>query len=184
MKNMMLIAISVLAIPATGYAQDASNWAGFYAGATATGVNANSSSMGVGGFFEGAPEEFSSLYDSAPQGAVSGIRAGYNLNLGSGWLAGVEGSLNFGAISGAIDDPVSANENDQITSKLDQSRKFTARIGYVAGKTLIYGRAGLANARTSISLDDETVLDSESLSLKGRVFGVGVEQMLTSKLGS
>lgn len=183
MKNMNLTAIAVLtlAAPSIGLAQDAFGWTGFYLGAMSSSVVAKTASTGVGGFFEDAPDDFVSLYDSAPQGSVSGLRAGYNFDLGSGWLAGVEGSMNFGGISGTIDDPASRNDADQITATVDQSREVMARVGYVAGQTLIYGVAGIANAQTSIMLDD-TVLDDESMSLSGYVMGAGVEQMLTTNL--
>lgn len=184
MKNMKCTALAVvaLAVPAMGFAQDASGWSGFYLGATTSGVDAKSASTGVGDFFTDAPDDFVSLYDSAPQGSVSGLRAGVNFDLGSGWLAGVAGAMNFGGISAIIDDPASRNDEDQIAATIDQSREITVRVGYVAGQTLIYGIAGMGTAQTAITLEDATVLDGESRPLSGYVMGAGIEQMLTRKL--
>lgn len=185
MKNMKLTAVAVLAlaVPANAFAQDTSNWTGFYAGATASNVDATSTSTGVGDFFDLPNPGYSkdSEYDFAPQGTVTGLRAGYDFNLGSGWVAGLEGSMTFGGISETIDDPVSNDDDDVITSTIDKSSEVTARIGYASGQTLIYGLAGVANAQTTVVMD-AAVLDDETLQLNGYVMGAGIEQMLTTNL--
>lgn len=199
MKNIKNAALAIVAFgfPAAGFAQDASNWTGFYAGVTASKESATSSSKAIGSFFEIIPllPQFSSrdpaelddlvkeLYDTAPEGQTYGLRAGYNHDLGSGWVAGFEGVANSGTISDKIEDQIvrGAGPTKYITSKLSENFELKTRVGYVAGKTLMFATAGYASTKYSVELDDPAI-DDESATLEGFVVGAGVEHMLTDKV--
>lgn len=180
MKIKYIAALAALTIPSIGNAQDAPNWSGFYVGASLGGVIAKSSSTGVGSFFDDAPVDIATLFDTTPQGTTFGLRGGYNFDLGSGWVAGVEGAANSGALSDRILDVVAAPDS-YITATMDKTLELKTRVGFAAGQTLIFGTAGMTTAQYSVTLDDPAVTD-EAATLKGYTFGAGFEHMLTNKL--
>lgn len=184
MKNIRNLAIAFVAFgfPAAGFAQDATNWTGFYAGATVSGDSVKTSSKGVGYFFDDIPDDLVALfYDTAPQGAKFGLRAGYNYDLGSGWVAGLEGAANSGKVSDTIYDLNARFDDEFITAKLNKNVELKTRIGYVSGQTLLFAAAGLTSAEYSVELTDPAI-DDESAMLQGFVLGAGVEHMLTNKV--
>ena len=177
------IAALALTLPSATLAQDASSWAGFYAGATVGATSTDSASTAVGDDLIsalgglGADE---SDFDSSPTGATFGIRGGYNHDLGGGWLVGVEASLAFGNVTDSYDDPI-GDPGEQITTDIDGTADIKARIGYATGQTLIFGVAGLAYAKTTVTFDD-TFVPKQEETLNGYVVGAGIEQMLSPNL--
>lgn len=180
MNTLKTATLAFLALGSAAYGQDSTEWTGGYVGLSLSSVNAQSTVTGVGAFFLVAPDGFASNYDTAPKGTPIGARVGYDVSLGSGWLMGVEGAINPGAVSDTIADPA-GELRDTITTKLDQNMELKARLGYVTGQTLLYGTAGIASARSTILLDD-AVAPNETDTLKGMLIGAGVEHKLSDKL--
>jgi outer membrane immunogenic protein len=127
-------------------AQALFNWTGFYVGGNA----------GWG---------WASALGTDPSGYLIGLQAGYNFQLASGVLAGIETDI---AISG-IDGSGSAG-----TFSLDYLGTVRGRLGYGIDRFMLYGTAGLAYGRGDVELGGL----SNKQTHVGWTIGAGVEAMV------
>ncbi len=111
-------------------------WTGAYIGADAA--------FGFGHFTNGGDPYFGNA-----DGGLFGITAGYNYQSGP-LVAGVEGDISFGGISGSGSpyDNVSANGN------VNGEGSIRARFGYAFNHTLIYITGGYTGANLKGALSD------------------------------
>lgn len=163
MKKMMLAAAAVLAVSGPAFAGDLPvrrqtpyyapppaqqlfNWTGFYVGGNA----------GWG---------WGSALSADPSGYLVGLQAGYNFQLASNILAGIETDI---AISG-IDGSSGGN-----TVSLDYLGTVRGRVGTTMDRFYLYGTAGLTYGRGEV--------ESGGLSNRqthiGWTAGLGVEAMI------
>ena len=134
-------------------------WTGFYVGGVA-GVAAGRTDVD----FVGVP---STLAGNRPYtaGGLGGLEAGYNWQFPNKWVIGVEGdivatNLNGARISG-FDDGLNAVGTSVRFSpafftskdKTNWMATATARLGYAWGRTLFYGKAGVAFEDDSVAVN-------------------------------
>lgn len=163
------LAVSLLALSTGGaFAQSAYTWTGFYVGAH-------------GGFSAGyidfpATDPF---YDTGIMGGVLGIQGGYNMDLGSGVLIGVEGTLSLNTLySDQLVDVAPGPINQYEETAFQWSGTIAGRLGVlVTDNLMVYGKAGLAAASYGAKAHDvpgpvETAVNN---SIMGALIGVGVE---------
>ena len=114
-------------------------WSGIYIGAHA-------------GFGRGSSHAL--LADPAPVsansdfgGRIGGVQAGYNRQLSSGVLVGVEGDISFpnALASNAIVSTL-ATPNTSVSEQSDYFATIRGRLGYASGHWLLYATGGLAFA--------------------------------------
>lgn len=110
-------------------------------------------------------------------GAVYGIGAGYDLQVGS-LVVGVGAEASKSTIEDCTSSVVVAN--DELCVEAGRELTVGGRVGFLAGSNaLIYGHAGYTNARVDVDYDNGTgatdAFDSESTNLDGVRVGGGVE---------
>jgi outer membrane immunogenic protein len=134
------------------------SWSGAYAGISA----------GYG--FAGRSRDDTAANRIGTDGFVGGGFLGYNVDTGSGIVAGVEGDLGYSGVKGS-------NAGTEVKSGLDGSLR--ARIGYtVTPDMLVYATAGGAAKRMSVT--EGGVKDSGNQ--LGWTAGAGTDVKLTDNL--
>ncbi len=128
------------------------NWTGVYGG-----LNAG---FGFGNF----TKEGRDVYGN-PTGGTLGVTGGYNYQMPSNWVVGIEGDLSLGNIKGS-------NTGSSETRYLNTLR---ARLGYAMDDTMPYFTAGYAGATTR----DENGGTSADQYHNGYTVGAGFETALT-----
>jgi high affinity Mn2+ porin len=119
------------------FMQPAFDWSGFYIGAH-TGFGQGSSSAALS-------DPTTITTNSVFGGVVGGLQAGYNLQLRSGVLLGVEADITFpnylasNSIVATLTTPRS-----EVVEQLDYAGSLRGRIGYASGHWLGYATGGLA----------------------------------------
>jgi len=162
------------------------NWAGLYIGAHVGGA------WGTADFSD--PFGTSVFGDKVrTPGFVGGGQVGYNWqSLGSSWVFGVEADISGFDSDGTntcfAASALTINATCRVRPQL--AGTFTGRIGYAvgaSGHTLIYGKGGVAWVNDQIELalnaggaPGFSTSNSQTVTLWGGTFGVGVEQALTS----
>jgi outer membrane immunogenic protein len=140
-------------------------WTGLYVGANAA--------FGFGGFTNRG-----SSYFGGSDGGLFGVTAGYNYQSGP-LVAGVEGDLNFGGISGSNSPYGGVYSNGNINAE----GSLRARFGYAFNHTLVYITGGYTGANLKGSVTDyaasPNIYANESTYLNGWTIGAGVEFALT-----
>lgn len=198
----MLIATPGLAADPVGGPASA-DWAGGYAGLTLGGIR--STGRATRGDFSGdlIPLDvsnglFPAEIDDAQIDAIGGFTLGYDRQRGS-LVAGVEVDVSFANSDVEIGfSRIDPNPNppfagqDTITgydTELDGLATARLRVGYAAGRTLLYGTAGLAVGRVenrfSLALPGLGYSSpdwSESGTLTGYTIGAGAERQVTGRL--
>ncbi len=133
----------VTVAPAPAPVAMGNDWTGFYAGGQ----------LGYGQL------DSASITDSNdPSGAIYGVNAGYNYDLGSIVLGG---ELDFDLTNIQADAP---------DTDIDSVARAKAKLGYDAGLFMPYVTAGVARVQTSGALDGET---------DGSFAGLGLSYMLS-----
>jgi outer membrane immunogenic protein len=127
-------------------AQQLFNWTGFYVGGHA----------GWG---------WSSALGADPSGYLLGLQAGYNFQLASNILAGIETDIAFSGIDGS---------NAGNTISLDYLGTVRGRVGTTLDRFYLYGTAGLAYGRGEL---ENSGLANRQTHL-GWTVGAGVEAMI------
>ena len=143
------------------------DWTGFYAGAQIGWGFVN----GDGEFDTGTIADLDIDVDG--DGAVGGLTAGYRWDFGQ-FVAGGEvqydwadidfDDVNVGALDIQLDD----------VGRVDQIWRVKGIAGYDAGRTLIYGSVGWANASVEVNGEDGDE--------NGWLVGAGVDYLLTDRL--
>lgn len=143
-------------------------WTGAYLGANA--------SFGFGRYSDGGDRYFGDAY-----GGVFGLTAGYNYQSGP-LVAGVEGDIDFGRISGSGNPYGGVNATGSITGE----GSLRARFGYAFDHTMIYITGGYTGANLQGSVSDfssrPNLYVSQSAYLNGYVIGTGLEFALTRNI--
>ncbi len=142
-----------------------------------------------------AADSFPTSLSPSARGVVGGGQAGYNWQLPSNWVVGIEADLQLSGINGSESQekfPQFFDEtNTAVSKKVDWYGTVRGRAGYlVSPDWLIYATGGLAYGRTSLGfhvddvtsgcIPDATICgDSSKSSVRlGWTLGAGVETML------
>lgn len=168
MKKMLLATAALLAMGATSNAADlaartytkappavvapAVNWSGFYVGA-----------MGGYGWTQTVSIDGQNFSDEL-NGGFGGGTIGYNWQMGSPWVFGIE----VDAAGASIKKSAFLAED-----KIDAFGSVTGRVGYAADAVLIYAKGGFAWANNKVS----ALGLSESKTHAGWTIGAGLEYM-------
>ncbi|QYX57801.1 outer membrane beta-barrel protein [Roseovarius sp. SCSIO 43702] len=134
MKRLLtLVAGGVLAVGAAP--TQAQDWSGMYAG-----VQLGYGSGDAGGFVTSNPAV---RFDSSPEGLLGGAFVGYNWQLSSNLIGGVEGEV----FAAGLDDPgpVNTAPTQSVDQQLEAGAALRARLGYGMGQYLPYVAVGLAS---------------------------------------
>jgi high affinity Mn2+ porin len=145
------------------------DWTGFYIGAHA-GYGRGSSSAVLS-------DPATATTSNSFSGMIGGVQAGYNVQLRSGMLLGVEADFTFPnyLTSNSIVSSL-ATARSEVTEQLDYVGTARGRVGYAAGPWLTYATGGLAWAgerflNTPAIGSDEKILHTRL----GWAAGAGVE---------
>ena len=139
--------------PVTPYpVQKISNWTGVYGG-----LNAG---LGFGSF----TKEGKDIYGN-PTGGTLGVTGGYNYQMPSNWVAGIEADFSLGNIKGS-------NTGSSEGRYLNTIR---GRLGYAMNETMPYVTAGYAGATTHDSNGGSDVDNYHN----GYTLGGGIEAVIT-----
>jgi len=165
-----LIAV-VLATVMSGSAQ--AQMTGFYAGALAGHASGSYKS------------DASPSIDHSPSGQFLGVQLGWNQHSGS-LILGVDGDLAFASVKGNDSITASGFKSD-VSSDMNYLGTLRARVGGMAGSTMIYGTAGFALANLDNKLlvtagSTEVGRDKKSSTHTGWTVGAGVEFPITPKI--
>lgn len=141
------------------------NWTGTYAGAQ---LGYGALNLDFDGVDDDVNEEFDFFDNTDANGAVGGVSAAYLYDFGS-VVAGAELALNAGNLD------FDEDNNGSITrANVDSLHQLKAKVGYDAGRTLVYGVAGLAYA--------EADFNDVAYSDTGYVVGLGVDYAVTDNV--
>jgi len=115
------------------------DWSGIYIGAHAGFGSGHSQGL----LADPAPVRANSDFG----GMIGGVQAGYNRQLSSGVVVGVEGDISFpnALISNSIVSTL-ATANTSVTEQTDYMATIRGRLGYASGHWLLYATGGLAFA--------------------------------------
>ena len=113
------------------------NWTGLYIGAHAGYSRGSSSAV----LTDPAPATTSNAFG----GMVGGVQAGYNYQLPSGMVLGVEADITFPnyLTSNSVVSSLATARSD-VTEQWDYVATARGRVGYAAGSWLFYATGGLA----------------------------------------
>lgn len=214
MRFGILTAAAILAATGTAAAQDAADWSGFYAGVYAGyGADNQEESSSAGSFSQPGGDDLSISYEFMSEiineGAFMGeVRAGYNYQQGA-LILGVEGSLGTGGFTKQSNSAGLLMYEDEVEPEDSFAVAFgggtdmeigaigtaTAKIGFVTGDWMFYGKGGMAvtHASTSSGVTGEYQIDEEPPVpftstgstdglLFGSTFAIGAETKLTEQV--
>ncbi|MCB1404883.1 MAG: outer membrane beta-barrel protein [Rhodobacteraceae bacterium] len=167
----------------------APSWAGFYAGGS---LGVGSANYDLGGRYTNlAPVDIAlNLPDLGGQGGLFALQGGYNFQLSSRWVAGVQLDATVTNIANDTSLSVAIGANTLNASyDLTVRSMYTlgGRIGYLTSPdTLVYGLLGVSrgNFEGSYAADingTPLVNGSYDFSLNGAAVGVGVETRLSDR---
>jgi outer membrane immunogenic protein len=182
------------------------SWTGAYIGANvgygwapdSVGLSESSTDPAFDGFLGAAANAgvFPTSLSPGARGLLGGGQAGYNWQLPSGWVVGVEADLNVSGITGSSSVTTTPSGFDDtqtgVSKKIDWFGTVRGRAGYlVNAQWLLYATAGLAYGKTSLNFNTTDVTsgclvnaficaDQTSSGVKlGWTAGAGIETMLT-----
>lgn len=189
MRKLLLIASTLVLMPATAFAADlpsataAQNsnltamemaspsrvvdWTGAYVG------------LHVGGGRSSVDWTYtsnSSTADHNGAGVIGGVQAGYNYQVGQ-WVVGAEADISASGIEGKTDCPNAAWSCETSIDWLGTAR---LRLGYAVDRVLLYGTGGLAVGKVTANDHDKSPPTdySQSATMTGWSAGAGVEYAL------
>ena len=119
------------------YIQSVFDWTGLYVGAHA--------GFGRGSSTAVLADPATSTTSNSFSGLIGGVQAGYNYQLPSGMLLGVEADMTFPnyLTSNSVVSSLATARSD-VTEQSDYMGTARGRVGYVAGPWLVYATGGLA----------------------------------------
>ena len=168
MKIWMLASGMTIAL-ATGSSARAADWTGLYIGAH-SGFNRGSSNAVL---TDPAPATTGNVFD----GMIGGVQAGYNVQLPSGVLLGVEADISFPnyLTSNSVVSSL-ATARSGVTEQWDYVGTARGRLGYAAGPWLAYATGGLAWAGERFVNTPAVGSEEKELNVRlGWAAGAGVE---------
>ncbi len=120
-----------------------------------------------------------------PTGVLGGVQFGYNYLLAPHWLVGLEGELGWTSGQGRTNfiDPAGTTALS-VTSDHNWYDTASARLGYVTGPLMLYGKGGAAWMNADYRLDVNSGLDGGTVMSANRGgwnLGAGLEYMLGSR---
>ncbi len=133
--------------------------------------------------------------DFSMDGFVGGAYVGYNYQLPSNWVVGVEGDFNGSSYKG--DEDYEGNPNPftfaqgNLEMKSDWQASIRGRVGYAMDRTLFFGTAGVAFAHAELHDEGDErqpespafpYENSDTKTLTGYTIGLGVEHAFTDHL--
>lgn len=151
--------------------QSVFDWTGLYIGAHAGYGRAPANAVLTDPFLN------TTATSSTLSGMIGGVQAGYNMQLPSGLLFGVEADLTFPnyLISGSIV-ALLATPRSQVVEHMDYVGTVRGRLGYASGHWLLYATGGFAYAGESFSNTPPIGDEEKRLNLRlGWAAGAGVE---------
>lgn len=185
MKQLLLGTIGVLSLGSAAIAADvparaytkapavdpAYNWTGFYAGVHA-------------GYGLGSTEW--QILNIRTDGALGGIQAGYNQQIGN-LLLGIEADISFSGLKGNRTLSVLNQATLTQTSQINWLSTVTGRVGFANGRWLTYAKGGFAWANEDHGYDvqvsapgPDRITLSGSETRRGWVVGAGTEYALAN----
>ena len=144
-RKLLSWGIATLVLTASSaIAQDAAPWNGGYAGVQVGYLGSDQTinyKEDIGGF--------SSTASHDPDRAASGIYGGYNWQVSSVLVFGVEAEYNFSNADGSADEVEVFSKFPGVNlgryeTKINETGALRGRVGYIVGGNLIYGTLGLA----------------------------------------
>ena len=109
--------------------------------------------------------------DMSPDGGFGGVQIGYNWQMPSNIVLGVEAAVSYADIGDTIPDVLTPGES--IDSDTDFVGTFRGRLGYAMDRFLPFVTGGLAVAQTEVS--SSAIGFSDEKTLTGWTVGAGVE---------
>ncbi|MCB1475296.1 MAG: porin family protein [Rhodobiaceae bacterium] len=116
---------------------------------------------------------------TSPDGFLGGIYGGYNWQLPSGWVFGVDTSFEFAAGNGESGPGTGAVVG---YAEMNWQATLLGRVGYAFDRLLIYGTGGLAIADFDFNYHIGVPLDPFSDTMVGYTVGLGAEYAFTNNL--
>ena len=158
------------------------NWTGIYVGAQAgysLGHDKTTEYLTGSGAFTGLSFKFN------PDGAVAGIHAGGNYQIGS-FVAGLEADAEAAGTRGGFSDAPAPpfNPGGVGRMRIDAQGSLRGRLGFAIDRAMIYGTGGLAVANIKYTFTNPTtgVSESTTRASSGYTLGGGVSYAITNNL--
>lgn len=164
------------------YCCESPTWSGLYVGFYAGGAWANTDwTFPFAETFNTTPGQHFSM---SPQGGIVGMQAGINYQWGY-FLVGAETSFAGSNMQDTLTGPVVAPfPGDRLRTEVSNVFTTTGRLGVVADKLLLYGKAGYANSNVAVRalspVPDTTVHANRASD--GWIVGGGLEYRLRRSL--
>jgi hemoglobin/transferrin/lactoferrin receptor protein len=167
------------------------NWGGFYAGAhggwSSANRNASDYNFAEGDYIYPFPYEY---HLGLAQGELAGLQAGYNFQLTNNIVLGIEGEISKANLSGKgsiVTVPSTPSdsydpEQNMFRTQYNWMGAARARLGFAAGRFLLYGTAGIAVADVDTSESWLGAVMKDQMTMTGWTAGAGVEYAVTDKL--
>jgi outer membrane immunogenic protein len=153
--------MAVKAPPPPPVVAPAYNWTGCYIGGSAGGTWGNAAIDSA--FDPGFPANH---LHTDPNGFIGGGQIGCDYQNPSNWLIGLQGEFNLtSAHSNQTVYPPFPYRSETFDERMDWFASATARLGYVSGPWLFYGKGGAAWVRDN--LNDSSELESSSFNFNG-----------------
>lgn len=133
-------------------------WTGFYVGGHLGFGNIRNNYLGVSSFTAATPwigYSIGDRFSAGATGAVGGLQLGYNWQVGSNIVAGLEASVSLSSLSHFFIGPT-GTPDDEYRTRLPVFGSLTGRIGYAADRALFYVKGGLAVGHIRFALEDFT----------------------------
>jgi len=158
-----IAALAVLLLCAPAVANDGPSatpwsWTGFYVGGHA------GAAAGLASFADPLGPPLFGGTVAAP-GFLAGLQAGYNRQVAPQWVIGLEGEASLLAATGSntcLQSSSTINgSNCKVTPR--ELATFTGRLGFLTeprGRTMLFGKAGVAWMRADVSLNPNNAVDS------------------------
>jgi outer membrane immunogenic protein len=151
--------------------QATTNWTGLFIGAE------GGRGWGTDQLFFPGPLTRTSSFDTS--GAMAGGVIGYNWQAPAGnWLFGVEASLDWADIHGAVPCPLAGFD---CSTRLDAIYAGTGRVGYAWGNVLLYAKGGYAwspDRAIATSLATGAIVErTDRVGRNGYTLGAGADYM-------
>ena len=158
------------AAPVATMSEPGIDWTGFYAGV-------------IGGYGAGDMQTTNGTGNTTinPNGAIAGVTAGTNYQIGS-MVLGVEGDVGWSGQSGTA----TCAGGGTCSADLDWVGSVRGRVGYAFDPMLVYGTGGVAmtQANTSVSPAVGGTTGTNSDTYVGWTVGAGVETALTQQVSA
>lgn len=124
--------------------------------------------------------------DIDPDGFFGGIYVGYNAQLGSNWVLGIDADVNISGVDGsdAVRNALGVPfDGISATGEQDWNAAIRARVGFAVDRFLPYIAGGVAFSDYNVTLKDGgDVLASRDDTYTGWTIGAGAEYAFTDNL--